>query len=456
MKLRRFPKVTLSSSQMVRQFWLILSLFTSISVSAHGWTEYPIARQTLCYDQGGIWNGTPPDPACAQALLTSGAYPFVQRNEFAINIADFDNHEAVMRAIPDGTLCYANDAQKSGIASTIVPWQKTNIPVGRSQLIFNATAPHNPSFWRIYLTKPSANLTQPLAWDDLELINEYGDIPVTENRKYLMDITIPKDRKGAAVLYVRWQRNDPAGEGFYNCSDINIINRAGIELMPYLSQGSAFIPEEITLHSVDVGDIVEYTVFRQQGQPHSYFELLITEKNIKDWDRLIAADITGYYQKNHDGDVAIGYWNEPMQHYMYFQGDPTRNSFQSRDSSWYGRLTIRNATKLKDNFNVRISPKLLTKLEGAQVAQVAHGEHLYLFTNADGVEPSLVSWSQISGPTVKTTLGSNHLLIIETASITAPLPVELSFVLSATYQGVSKKAIYSFRVVGNPLRAIRP
>lgn len=31
-------------------------------VYAHGWSEYPSARQNICYEQGGIWSGSPPMP----------------------------------------------------------------------------------------------------------------------------------------------------------------------------------------------------------------------------------------------------------------------------------------------------------------------------------------------------------------------------------------------------------
>lgn len=86
---------------------------------AHGWSEYPNARQNICYEQGGIWSGNPPNDACANAKDISGSYPFVQRNEYAKNITDFNNPSAVRAAIPDGTLCYANDAQKRGMEPRI-------------------------------------------------------------------------------------------------------------------------------------------------------------------------------------------------------------------------------------------------------------------------------------------------------------------------------------------------
>ena len=87
------------------------------AANAHGWTEFPSARQNTCYEQGGVWSGNPPNAACAQAKEISGTYPFVQRNEYAKNITDYNNMEAVKAAIPDGTLCYANDPAKKGMGA---------------------------------------------------------------------------------------------------------------------------------------------------------------------------------------------------------------------------------------------------------------------------------------------------------------------------------------------------
>ena len=60
----------------------------STTAHAHGWSEFPSARQNICYEQGGIWSGNPPNAACANAKDISGTYPFVQRNEYAKNITD--------------------------------------------------------------------------------------------------------------------------------------------------------------------------------------------------------------------------------------------------------------------------------------------------------------------------------------------------------------------------------
>ena len=132
--------------------------------NAHGWSEFPSARQNTCYEQGGFWSGNPPNAACAQAKDISGTYPFVQRNEYSKNVTEYNNIAAVKAAIPDGTLCYANDPQKKGMGAPHTAWTRTELNTGTFEYVFNPTAAHNPSFWEFYLTKPTAYLSKALAW----------------------------------------------------------------------------------------------------------------------------------------------------------------------------------------------------------------------------------------------------------------------------------------------------
>ena len=96
-------------------------------------------------------------------------------------------------------------------------WQRSEVKAGIFTYTFKSTATHNPSFWEFYLTKPEADLSKQLAWDDLTLIAERGKngdriMPVNEtypngerHGEYVMDITIPEERRGNAILFVRWQ-----------------------------------------------------------------------------------------------------------------------------------------------------------------------------------------------------------------------------------------------------------
>lgn len=310
-------------------------------VYAHGWSEYPSARQNICYEQGGIWSGSPPNAACANAKSISGSYPFVQRNEYAKNITDFNNPSAVKAAIPDGTLCYANDPQKRGMGAPHTAWTRTEMNTGTFEYVFNATAPHNPSFWEFYLTKPNADLSKGLAWGDLDLIQETGNVPV-ENGKYRINVTIPSDRSGDAIFFVRWQRDDAAGEGFYNCSDITIKNGntppPEPAPQPDLHRGSSFIPSE--LEAPRIGDVVKYDIINKDGAVARSFDIKVDSSNVGDWARLLASEINGWHAEFKDGAVFIGDWHEEMQHYMYFQNDPSRNFFNSKDSRASGLMSV--------------------------------------------------------------------------------------------------------------------
>ena len=86
--------------------------------NAHAYTQFPKARQAICQAQGGYWwpaNGANiPNLACKAAFLESGYVPFVQEHEISINVADYENQAAVESAVPDGTLCSAGSAEKSG------------------------------------------------------------------------------------------------------------------------------------------------------------------------------------------------------------------------------------------------------------------------------------------------------------------------------------------------------
>ncbi|OEF07511.1 chitin-binding protein [Vibrio genomosp. F10 str. 9ZB36] len=318
----------------------ILSSAPSL-VSAHGWSEFPNARQNICYEQGGIWSGTPPNEACAQAKDISGTYPFVQRNEYAKNIPDFNSFSAVKAAIPDGTLCYANDAQKRGMGASHTGWKRTELKTGTFEYVFNATAPHNPSFWEFYLTKPNADLSKQLVWGDLDLIQTEGNVPVNAG-KYRINVTIPSERSGDAILFVRWQRDDAVGEGFYNCSDITIVGGdtppPEPTPKPDLIRGELFVATEFG--TPKAGDTVKYEIINQYGEVARSFDLLVDDSNTNDWARLLASEINGWHKEFKDGAVFIGDWHEEMQHYMYFQNDPSRNFFNSKDGSESGLLTL--------------------------------------------------------------------------------------------------------------------
>ena len=282
---------------------LALAASTLVNTTAfgHGYVESPKARQVFCEEQGGYWwpaDGSGiPNLACRAAFLDDGYVPFTQSIEFAINITDFFNQQAVEAAIPAGTLCGGGSPQKDGIDIPSPHWQKTNVVPdanGNISVEFLATAPHNPSFWKFYLTNPGFNpATDQLTWDNISLVQEIGNIPfITKSdgrRFYVMDVAIPAGRTGEAVLFTRWQRDDVAGEGFYNCSDIVI----GGDVTP-----PDWVPVGFFLRQTDqasAGDSVRVRLFSGTGSELIDQTLQITAANENSWQVELASSLNQNY-----------------------------------------------------------------------------------------------------------------------------------------------------------------
>lgn len=319
---------------------LATAVFSSMAIG-HGWTEFPKARQTICADDGGYWGNqdgsTIPNTACRAAFLESGTYPFVQKNEFAANVIDYNNNAAVRSVVTDGNLCSAGSAAKAGMDIPSSEWQKTELSAGTHTLRFRATAPHNPSYWRIYLTKPGFDSSsQRLHWSDLELINSHDDLPVV-NGYFEMDINIPEGRSGTGILYVRWQRADPAGEGFYNCSDIT-FSGGGVTPPPTPSPDPDPMPKLVNVgtfvsngHDIaEVGDTVRFRLFDGTGKEVTDEQIAITSSNadFNLWTTELALKVNDRNQ----GKAFIGIWHQDMNHLMYDEGNLFSNRIWAPDT----------------------------------------------------------------------------------------------------------------------------
>lgn len=172
----------------------VLTALSTFQVQAHGWVEYPSARQNTCYEDGGFWTNEIPNQACQAAFDASGAYPFVQRSEIAANVPNYRDMAHVKAIVPNGELCSAGDSAKAGLNIPSPYWQRTSItPDANNQieLVFFGKAPHNPSYWEFYLTKPSYDASLPLTWDDLDLIDTAGDIVVDEQKTLPHESDLP-------------------------------------------------------------------------------------------------------------------------------------------------------------------------------------------------------------------------------------------------------------------------
>lgn len=315
------------------------SLVQPNTADAHGWVNFPSARQNTCFLDGGFWANNIPNKACQAAFDKSGAYPFVQRNEVASLNADYRNIETIKAAIPNGTLCSAGQAAKSGLDIPSPYWQKTTLTLDSNnqfELVFTATAPHNPSFWEFYLTRDGHDFSKPLNWDDLELIDTAGNTAVGSDKNYRIKVTIPEGRKGDAILYTRWQRVDPAGEGFYNCSDIVIKNESNIEPDPIdkLNNLGAFYSTNFP--EVNVKDAVRFRTFDENGHEQSDVSLTISDANQANWQTVLAAK----FNAQQTGNWFVGIWHEEMNHYMFDSNDLYANRVWSNNSNASYQLSL--------------------------------------------------------------------------------------------------------------------
>ncbi|WP_394203448.1 lytic polysaccharide monooxygenase [Shewanella waksmanii] len=295
---------------------IIGQLVCSSLAQAHGFMQSPKARQQFCVDDGGYWwpddGSAMPNLACRQAFLKSGTKQFVQNHEFSANVVDYQNQAAVQAAVPNGLLCAGGDNGKSGMDEASAHWQRTELTPGANgevQVIFSAHTPHNPSYWEFYLSNENFDAaTETLTWEKLSLVSEVGNVQAeTMNgmKVYKMTINLPTDRSGEATLYTRWQRIDEAGEGFYNCSDVLIVNDSQPpqwqDLGQYVANGT----------TVTVGDEVWFRVFDANGQETVFEKLAVIEANQSNnlWASELAqqvANITNKVQigvKQPDGSV---------------------------------------------------------------------------------------------------------------------------------------------------------
>lgn len=279
-----------------------MALLSSQLVQAHGFMENPKARQQFCVEAGGYWwpedGSAIPNLACRVAFLAKGTKPFVQNNEFSVNVIDYHNIEAVKLAIPDGQLCAGGDIDKSGMDIASPYWQRSLITPdseGHVTVTFDAHTPHNPSFWEFYLSAPSFDAdTETLSWQKLALIAEVSDVAVTSldgRNVYQIRVPFPRDRLGAATLYTRWQREDAAGEGFYNCSDITIVNETQplewTELDQYIVNGL----------TANEGDEVWFRLFSPQGDELVFEKITVEQSNLATeiWAKQLSQQVSAQY-----------------------------------------------------------------------------------------------------------------------------------------------------------------
>jgi predicted carbohydrate-binding protein with CBM5 and CBM33 domain len=203
----------------------------------HGATLIPKARQVICENDGGYNypddGSNIPNAACRAAFLfKQDSIPIWERRQMFVEWPAYSQNlggsTSPVDKVPDGHLCSAGVAKFEGIDQPHKDWHVSSITVrdGKATLFYDATKIHEPSKWIIYIAKPDFNPTkEKLTWANLTPldITEVIVPPGHDSGVYQIEVEVPQDRVNNqhTLLYVQWERNDPARETFFSCSDVS-------------------------------------------------------------------------------------------------------------------------------------------------------------------------------------------------------------------------------------------
>lgn len=225
---------------------LTVVLCALVGVNGHGYLTNPLARQYRCFKDGGYWWPTDgsaiPDEACRQSFnhvwhrsgTEAAQAMFTQVNEYAALAGmEYDDPAAIADHVVGKDLCSANATglnqfgDKSGM-SIVANWRRSVIEQ-EIEIEFCATAVHDPSKFKVYLTREGYNSSaKALEWSDFDwgadFMNPHPTPKVSPDcsaeLSYKLPVKLPYRSSG--TIFVWWQRIDAAGEGFYNCADFEM------------------------------------------------------------------------------------------------------------------------------------------------------------------------------------------------------------------------------------------
>lgn len=211
----------LSPRKSMAALTLLAGIATMMPVAethAHGYVSSPKSRVIMC-KENGIENPTHPACIAAKAAGNGGLYT---PQEVAVGGVRDDHRDF----IPDGQLCSVGRANLAGMDLNRTDWPATSVTPGVRQFVWTNTAAHKTTYFRYYITREGHNLTQPLKWDDLELIHDSG--PADQELFSYHNVALPY-RTGKHIIYSIWQRDwvRDAAEGFYQCIDVDFGDGTG-------------------------------------------------------------------------------------------------------------------------------------------------------------------------------------------------------------------------------------
>ncbi|SVC80404.1 uncharacterized protein METZ01_LOCUS333258, partial [marine metagenome] len=195
------------------------------NVFSHGSVGDPVSRSYL------IFQGNPESPtnaASVAAIEAAGTQAFYDWHEVSRLVPRYDPEsiEPYRIIIPDGQLAGAGRQKYSGLDLVRDDWPATSVNPGPYHVVFDAWVPHDPSYFLAFITREDWTPNQPLKWNNLELLPGTDHV-VRDGHYYRFTVDFPH-RIGHHVLYVIWQRIDPAGEVFFSTSDIDFSDGKGV------------------------------------------------------------------------------------------------------------------------------------------------------------------------------------------------------------------------------------
>jgi len=207
---------------------VLTATLTTSPAAAHGAMQVIGSRTWLCYEDAITSTGeiVPKNSACQAAVAKSGTTPLY--NWFAVGNRSGATSGGTVGFIPDGKLCSGNSNYYdfSGFDIVSPNWPKTHLTAGSTiQIRYNKWAAH-PGTFSLYMTKPTWDPTQPLAWSEINLTPfstatnppSVGS-PGSVDSYYYWNATLPAGYTGDQIIYSVWARSD-SPETFYGCSDV--------------------------------------------------------------------------------------------------------------------------------------------------------------------------------------------------------------------------------------------
>ena len=158
----------------------LLCFFAADALLAHGSIQTPASRVYKCRFEDNPEN--PQDPACAAAVAFAGDPQFLY-DWNGIRQGDADGQHQLV--VPDGQLCSGGGPDYAGLDLARDDWRATAIEPdgdGNFTFVYHATAPHSTQDMLFYVTRQGWDPTQPLTWQDLDLIDDPDD-PMTRSTR---------------------------------------------------------------------------------------------------------------------------------------------------------------------------------------------------------------------------------------------------------------------------------